>query len=121
VVVEDLTAYQLALGAIFRGEGTIADSDMITNAVNACAAICIQHDWFEHLYTATNGQNAQKAMTDRMRKGIRMLYTGLEMQAIKDALALYETQVPLMTPKDMTRAANLVNKVLIDQRFIKPA
>lgn len=116
VVEEDLISYEIAFGSILRGEGTIRDSDMITGAMNACAVLCLQHNWLEHYDTAVAGQNAQRAMTDRVRAGKQVLYTGPEMQQIKDALALYEQQVPLMTPKDMANAATLVGQTLVKRK-----
>lgn len=119
VVIEDLISYQQALGSIIKGHGTIRDSDMITGAVNACAVLCLQHDWEEHYGMAVKGQQAQKTMTDRVRAGKAILYTGLEMEAIRDSLALYEAQVPLMTPRDMANAAQLVGQTLVKRKLIK--
>lgn len=120
VVTEDLIEYEMSLGAILRGEGTIRDSDMVTGALNACAVLCLQHGWTQHYETAVLGQRAQTSMTNRFREGKRILYTGPEMQAVKDALALYEAQVPLMTPKDMANAAVLVGQQLIRRNFSRP-
>ena len=120
VVQDDLIEYQMSLGAILRGEGTIRDSDMVTGALNACAVLCLQHDWPEHYDMAVLGQRAQQSMTDRVRAGKKILYTGPEMQAVKDALALYEAQVPLMTPKDMANASVLVGQQLVKRNFTKP-
>lgn len=120
VVQDDLIEYQMSLGAILRGEGTIRDSDMVTGALNACAVLCLQHNWLEHYDMAVLGQRAQQSMTDRVRAGKKILYTGPEMQAVKDALALYEAQVPLMTPKDMANASVLVGQQLVKRNFTKP-
>lgn len=119
VVTEDLIEYQMALGAILRGEGTIRDSDMVTGALNACAVLCLQHGWADHYDMAVLGQRAQTSMTNRVRAGKSILYTGPEMQAVKDAIALYEAQVPLMTPKDMANAADLVGQQLVKRNFSK--
>lgn len=114
VVTEDLISYEMALGAIIKGYGTIQDCDMVTGALNACAILCLKHGWLEHYPTAVAGQAAQIAMTDRVKNdGKRIIYTGPEMQAVKEALALYEQQVPLMTPRDMANAAALISQKLV--------
>lgn len=119
VVIEDLISYEMALMSIVRGEGTIRDSDMITGAMNACAVLCLQHGWMEHYPTAVAGQNAQFEMTNRVRAGKKVLYTGPEMKAVQLALELYEQQVPLMTPKDMANAAILVGQTLVKMPKVK--
>lgn len=119
VVTDDMLEYRLALESILKGHGTIRDSDMVTGALNACAVLCLQHDWPEYYDIAVLGQQAQTAMTNRVRAGKAILYTGLEMQAVKDAIALYEAQVPLMTPKDMANAATLVGQQLVKRNFTK--
>lgn len=113
VATEDLISYRMALASILQGTGTIRDSDMITGAVNACAVLCLQHGWMEHYPTAIAGQDVQRAMTDRVRAGKKVLYTGPEIVVIRLALELYEEQVPLMTPKDMANASVLVGQTLV--------
>lgn len=120
VVTDDMLEYRLALESILKGNGTIRDSDMVTGALNACAVLCLQHNWPEYYDIAVLGQRAQTAMTNRVRAGKAILYTGPEMQAVKDAIALYEAQVPLMTPKDMANAATLVGQQLVKRNFTKP-
>lgn len=119
VVTEDLISYQVSFGSILKGTGTIRDSDMVTGALNACAVLCLQHNWPEHYDMAVKAQQAQTAMTNRVRQGKSILYTGPEMEAVRDALALYEAQVPLMTPKDMANAAVLVGQQLVKRNFTK--
>ena len=121
VVTEDLISYRMALDCILKGPATIRDCDMVTGALNACSVLCLQHDWPEHYDMAVKAQQAQVAMTNRVRAGKAILYTGLEMQAVKNAINLYEQQVPLMTPKDMANAAVLVGQQLVKRNFTKSA
>jgi len=113
VVLEDIVQYQISLEHILSGNGTIYHSDMVTGALNACCVLCLQHDWMEYYPIALAGQRAQKEMTDRVRAGKTMLYTGPEMTAVKDAMELYKEQLQLMTPKDMTNCAMLVSQTLV--------
>lgn len=113
VVLDDIVQYQLSLQHLLEGRGTIYHSDMVTGALNACAVLCLQHNWMEYYDIALRGQDAHKAMTDRVRAGKSMLYTGPEMTAVKEAMELYKEQLPLMTPKDMTNCAMLVTQTLV--------
>jgi hypothetical protein len=117
---EDLISYQVSLGAILHGTAVIRDADMLTGALNACAVLCLQHKWDDHYATAVLGQRAQQSLNNRVRAGGPICYTGLEMQAVKDALALFEAQMPLLTPKDLTNAAVLVTQTLVARNFAKP-
>lgn len=119
VVREDAICYELALGAMLKGVATVADCNMLSNALNAAAVLCLQHNWPAHYDVAVMGQRAHQTMITRVRAGKSMLYTGVEMQAVKDALTLYELQMPLMTPRDVANASKLVNQQLVKRNFTK--
>lgn len=119
-VRNDILEYHLSLECILTGRGTIKDCDLITGALNACAVLCLQHDWPEYYELAVKGQQAQTSMNNRVRAGKSILYTGPEMAAVKDALALYQIQAPLMTPMDMVNASVLVGQQLVRRNFAKP-
>lgn len=121
VARNDVTEYHLSLECILTGRGTIRDCDLITGALNACAVLCLQHDWMEHYETAVKGQQAQTAMNNRVRQGKAIGYTGPEMNAVKNALIIYQEQIPLMTPRDMANAARLVGQQLVKRNFTKSA
>lgn len=119
-VATDLISYQLAYGAIVKGHGTICDADVVTAALNACAVLCLQHGWMDYYDTAVLGQRAQQTMNTRVREGKKVLYTGVEIQAVREALAIWEAQAPLLTPKDLACAADLVGQNLVKRNFSKP-
>ena len=119
-VLDDLIEFRVALESILKGTGTIRDCDMVTGALNGAAVLCLQHNWMEHYDTAVKGQSAQASMVNRVRSGGKILYTGLEMTAVKDGMDIFQAQLPLMTPKDMGIAARLVSQQLVKRKFIKP-
>lgn len=119
VVTSDLVGYQLSLDAMLRGDGNEHHSDMITGLLNACAIFCLQHDWLEDYEYAVLGQQAHQAMINRYKAGKRMLYSGTEMGRVKYAFEIYKQQVPIMTPKDMVNAAQLVGQTLVKRKHIK--
>lgn len=117
----DVTECHISLDCIITGNGTIKDCDIVTGALNMCAVLCLQHDWMEHYETALAGQRAQTSMNNRVREGKSILYTGPEMNAVKNALIVYQEQIPLMTPKDMVNGARLVGQQLVKRNFTKSA
>lgn len=118
---ELLVSYQMSLGAILQGTGTVQDCNMLTEAINTCAVLCLQHDWPEHYDTAVKGQQAQAAMNNRVREGKPAVYTGLEMAAVRDAIQIYDVQILLMTPRNIANALKVVKHELVKQNFTKPA
>lgn len=119
-VEEELIAYQVAFGSILKGHASVFDVDTVTAALNGCAVLCLQHDWLEYYDKAVLGQRAQQTMIERLKLGKRAVYTGLEMQAVREALEIWEAQLPLMTPKDMASAADLVGQQLVKRNFTRP-
>jgi len=119
-VEQDLISYQISFGAILGGNGTIHDADVVTAALNACAVLCLQHNWMEYYQTAVLAQRAQQTMNNRVREGKKVLYTGVEIQAVREALAIWEAQAHLLTPKDLAAAADLVGQNLVKRNFSKP-
>jgi hypothetical protein len=119
-VEEELIAYQVAFGSILKGHGSVCDVDTVTAALNGCAVLCLQHDWMEYYDKAVLGQRAQQTMIERLKLGKRAVYTGPEMQAVREALEIWEAQLPIMTPRDMASAATLVGQQLVRRNFTKP-
>lgn len=119
-VEQDLISYQMSFGSILKGTGSIHDADVVTAALNACAVLCLQHGWMDYYQTAVLAQRAQQTMNNRVREGKKVLYTGTELQAVREALTIWEAQAPLLTPKDLASAADLVGQNLVKRNFSKP-
>lgn len=118
-VQTDLIEFRSALESILKGIATIRDCDTVTAALNGAAVLCLQHGWMEYYDTAVKGQSAQTSMTNRVKAGGKILYTGLEMTAVKEAMDVFEAQLPLMTPMEMNSAAHLVSQQLVARNFTK--
>jgi hypothetical protein len=101
-----------AMDAIIKGEGTDIYSHTMREAFEM--AVCLPRinpklgaDWLPELEEA---KAAAYAMHDRGEATGRFLFTGPEMQAVKQGMEIHTQQIEECTVKEMERAIELVIK-----------
>ena len=98
-----------ALDAILKGKGTQEDVDtlmMVLNISEALALFRLGNDWLEEIKSA---QDAVYNMAKRGLTGKNFIFTGPEMQIVKQIMELHDEQLNNCTVKLLEEAMNYVH------------
>lgn len=107
-----------ALDALTKGVGTRRDWDLVTHALNTANVLATLHkvglEFFKDILKA---QKAHNNCGVRRVKGANFGYTGPELQAVREALQVYEGQLLVASAKEVEAAKWEVTKRLAYGRF----
>ncbi len=107
----------IAFDEIMAGRGTIEHADMLIHMVNMCEALAdlqLGRDWLPEIRGA---QDALYAMGQRGISGKKFLFTGEEMNIMRQILELHDEQLRNCPVKLMEKALNEIAKDYIHNKM----
>lgn len=115
----DQIYYRLALSNLQKGQGTFEDCNTLTFCLNCCASLCLQHFGGEGYEMVAKCQSIQNTVNNRAKAQLPAVYTTEEFVSVRNCLDYYDSQVDIMSPKDMLAAKDLVEHTLSHKKFVK--
>ena len=108
----------IALEAILKGEGTKDSVDELIAAFNMAEAIYrVNHDLgLDYAAEIRAAQDAIYSLGKRFLKTGKIGFTGPEMLAVREAMGIHDVQLDQITVKEMEKAIDLVNTVLLSKQ-----
>lgn len=109
------TSLHWAMQTITKGEGSPDDWQNVADSLNMGLVLCERgygNEYIEHMLAA---RQAMRALRERTKQKGRMAFTGPELAAVNEAIAIHEAQLdcPDLTVVDVERAVKEVRRRIV--------
>lgn len=105
-----------SLEAMFKGKGTRDDIDVLIASMNVAEALAIHGLGDQFRAEITAAQNAIYAMSRRGIERQRFLFTGPEMQQMREGMEVHDAQLDACTVAQLERALSFVEREIRAKR-----